>query len=129
MKYAWFSNPVFRRAVSMAIDREAMIPSIFFGEGVKNWAIATPSNKLWHSPDLVSYDYNPDEAKRLLAGLGFKDGNGDGVLEDARGQARQLHAEDQQQQHDAHCDGEFHQRRSGEGRHQGDARRPSTSTR
>ena len=29
----WFSNPVFRRAVSMAIDRDAMIPSIFFGDG------------------------------------------------------------------------------------------------
>jgi peptide/nickel transport system substrate-binding protein len=85
VKYAWFGNPVFRRAVSMAIDRQAMIPSVFFGEGLKNWALATPSNKEWHSPDLVKYDYNPDEAKRLLAGLGWKDGNGDGVIEDTRG--------------------------------------------
>jgi peptide/nickel transport system substrate-binding protein len=85
VKYAWFSNPVFRRAVSMAIDRDAMIPSIFFGSGVKNWAIATPGNTVWHSPDLVRYDYNPAEAKRLLASLGFKDASGDGVLEDARG--------------------------------------------
>ena len=85
VKYSWFSNPVFRRAVSMAIDRDAMIPSVFFGEGLKNWAIATPSNKLWHSPDLIKFDYNPEEAKRLLAGLGFKDRNGDGVIEDARG--------------------------------------------
>jgi peptide/nickel transport system substrate-binding protein len=69
----------------MAIDRQAMIPSVFFGEGLKNWAIATPSNKEWHSPDLVKYDYDPDEAKRLLAGLGWKDGNGDGVIEDTRG--------------------------------------------
>jgi peptide/nickel transport system substrate-binding protein len=84
-KYAWFREAAFRRAVSMAIDREAMIPSIFFGEGVKNWAIATPSNKLWHSPDLVHYDYNPGEAKKILAGLGFRDGNGDGVLDDRAG--------------------------------------------
>ena len=76
---------MFRRAVSMAIDRDAMIPSVFFGEARKNWAIATPANKMWHSPDLVRYDYNPAEAKRLLASLGWKDGNGDGVLEDARG--------------------------------------------
>ncbi len=85
VKYEWFKNPVFRRAVSMAIDRQAMIPSVFFGEGHKNWAIATPANKIFHSPDLVRYDYNPDESKKLLASLGFKDGNGDGVLEDARG--------------------------------------------
>jgi peptide/nickel transport system substrate-binding protein len=87
VKYSWFSNPVFRRAVSMAIDRDAMIPSVFFGDGLKNWAIATPSNKLWHSPDLIRFDYNPDEAKRLLAGLGWRDRNGDGVIEDARGNA------------------------------------------
>lgn len=85
MKYSWFSNPVFRRAVSLAVDRQAMIPSVFFGEGTKNWAIATPSNKVWHSSDLVRADYNPDESKRLLASLGWKDGNGDGVIEDTRG--------------------------------------------
>ncbi len=76
---------MFRRAVSMAIDRQAMIPSVFFGEGHKNWAIATPANKIFHSPDLVRDDYNVEESKKLLASLGFKDGNGDGVLEDTRG--------------------------------------------
>lgn len=85
VKYAWFNNPTFRRAVSLAIDRDAMIPSVFFGEAVKNWAIATPGNKEWYSPDLVKYDYNPAEAKKLLASLGWKDGNGDGIIEDTRG--------------------------------------------
>ena len=85
VKYAWFNNVTFRRAVSLAIDRDAMIPSVFFGEAVKSWAIATPGNKVWHTPDLVRFDYNPAEAKKLLAGMGWKDGNGDGILEDARG--------------------------------------------
>jgi len=87
IKYEWFRNPLFRRAVSMAIDRQAMIPSVFFGEGHKNWAIATRANKIWHSPDLVHDDHNPEESKKILGGLGFKDRNGDGVLEDARGNA------------------------------------------
>ncbi len=52
---------------------------------MKNWAIATPGNKVWHSPDLVKFDYNPAEAKKLLAGMGWKDSNGDGIIEDARG--------------------------------------------
>ena len=84
-KYAWFSNPVFRRAVSMAIDREGMIRSVFYGEGSKSWSISGPSNKEWYTPGLVHFDYNVAESKKLLAGLGYKDGNGDGILEDAKG--------------------------------------------
>jgi peptide/nickel transport system substrate-binding protein len=87
VKYSWFSSAVFRRAVSMAIDRDAMIKSIFFGYGVKAWSQATEGNKVWHNPDIVKYDYNPDQSRKLLADLGFKDGNGDGVLEDPHGNA------------------------------------------
>src|SRR5207237_717756 len=85
VKYAWFNNVVFRRAVSMAVDRDAMIPSIFFGHGVKNWSDATPGNKVWYHADLVHDDYNLAESKKLLASLGFRDSDGDGVLEDTHG--------------------------------------------
>lgn len=85
VKYAWFNNPNFRRAVSMAIDRDAMIKGVFFGYGEKNWSQSTSSNKEWYSPDLIKHDYNPAESKKLLAAIGFSDANGDGMLEDARG--------------------------------------------
>ena len=85
VKYSWFSNVTFRRAVSMAVDREAMIPSIFFGEAVKNWSTSTPGSKVWYTPDVVKYDFNIEESKRLLASLGWKDTNGDGILEDDKG--------------------------------------------
>src|SRR5690348_18192319 len=62
-----------------------MIPSIFFGDAVKNWSQSTAGNKVWYTPDVVKYDFNPDESKRLLASLGWKDANGDGVLEDTQG--------------------------------------------
>lgn len=84
-KYEWFNNPDFRRAVSMAIDREALIKGVLYGYGEKNWTQSTSSNKQWHIPDLVKHDYNPAGAKKLLAGLGFKDANGDGFLDDPRG--------------------------------------------
>jgi len=84
-KFSWFSSPAFRRAVSMAIDRDAMIPSIFFGYGEKSWSLSVRGNKEWYVPDLIHYDYNPDEARKLLAGLGWKDSNRDGVIEDTRG--------------------------------------------
>jgi peptide/nickel transport system substrate-binding protein len=86
VKYSWFNNVTFRRAVSMAVDREAMIPSIFFGDAVKNWSTLTAGATVWHSPDIVKYDFNLDESKRLLASLGWKDTNGDGILEDTKGQ-------------------------------------------
>ena len=85
VKYQWFSNPDFRRAVSMAVDRDAMIKGVFFGYGEKNWSQSTSSNREWNVPDAVRYDYNPDQARKLLAGLGFRDADGDGVLEDSRG--------------------------------------------
>ena len=85
VKYEWFNNADFRRAVSMAIDRDAMIKGVFYGYGEQNWSQTTSSNKEWHSADVVKHDYNPEAAKKLLAGIGFKDTNGDGFLEDASG--------------------------------------------
>ncbi len=85
VKYAWFNNRAFRRAVSMAVDRDAMIPSVFFGDGVKNWSTLTAGNKVWYEPDLVHFDHDVEQSKQLLLGLGLKDRNGDGFLEDAAG--------------------------------------------
>ena len=85
VKYEWFHNVNFRRAVSMAIDRDALIQGVFYGYGEKNWSQSTTSNKQWYSPDVVKHDYNPAEARKLLAGMGLKDTNGDGFLEDAGG--------------------------------------------
>ena len=41
VKYAWFKNRDFRRAISMAIDRDALIKGAFFGYGEKNWSQMT----------------------------------------------------------------------------------------
>jgi len=84
-KYDLFNNSEFRRAVSEAVDREAMIRGPFFGRAYKNWATTTKGNKIWNDDSLTHYDYNPESAKRRLAALGLKDRNGDGYLEDAAG--------------------------------------------
>ena len=62
-----------------------MITSICFGDGVKNWSTITAGNKLWYDPDVVHYDQDVEGAKKLLAGLGWKDRDGDGFLEDTHG--------------------------------------------
>ena len=85
VKYAWFSNPVFRRAVSLAIDRDAIIRGPFRGWAVKNWALISPGNTQWYDSTIARADHDPAEARRLLAGLGWRDRDGDGVLEDRDG--------------------------------------------
>jgi peptide/nickel transport system substrate-binding protein len=85
VKYAWFSQPDFRRAVSMAIDRDAIIRGPFYGDAVKNWSVLTESSKLWHTQGLGRWDLNVEAAKRLLEGLQMIDRDGDGVREDAKG--------------------------------------------
>ena len=116
VKYSWFSNPAFRRAVSMGIDREAMIPSIFFGYGEKSWSLAGRGNTEWHVPDLVRSDYNPDEAKRLLASLGFKDSDRDGVIEDTKGNPVSFNLSTNSSNVIRVAHDELHQGRSGEDR-------------
>lgn len=85
VKYEWFSNRDFRKAVSKAIDREAIIKSVYYGHAVKNWSTLTAGNKTWYTPATVRYDYDPEGAKRLIASLGWKDRNGDGYVEDTKG--------------------------------------------
>lgn len=85
VKYAWFSNPEFRRAVSMAIDRQTMINGPFYGEGVLNWSQMTAGNRVWYNPDLDAWDYDPEAAKAKLDAIGYVDRNGDGIREDADG--------------------------------------------
>ena len=84
-KYAWFSNRDFRRAVSYAIDREAIIQGPFFGYGMKNWGLLTAGNARWYDSTLTAADHDPEQAKKLLDGMGLVDRNGDGVREDAHG--------------------------------------------
>jgi peptide/nickel transport system substrate-binding protein len=69
----------------MAIDRDAIIRSVLFGQGVKNWTPQTASNRIWHDASISGADHDPDGARRLLAAMGFRDRNGDGVLEDPHG--------------------------------------------
>ena len=84
-KFALFSNRDFRRAVSMAVDRDAIIRGPFYGYGVKGWAQITPGNPRWYDASITGADQDIEGAKRLLDQIGLKDKDGDGVREDAGG--------------------------------------------
>ena len=70
-----FSDIHFRRAVSMAFDREVLVKAVLFGEGVALPGILPPS--LWADPKPVWGEYvtfNPERARAELAKSAYKAG-------------------------------------------------------
>ncbi|HZI32527.1 MAG TPA: ABC transporter substrate-binding protein, partial [Candidatus Binatia bacterium] len=84
-KLKWFRNAKFRQAVSYAIDREAIIKSIYSGRAIPAYGFVTPGNKEWYDPNTRKYPYDLARARALLKEIGIEDRNGDGVMEDADG--------------------------------------------
>jgi peptide/nickel transport system substrate-binding protein len=76
----------FRRAVSIAVDRRAFADTVYLGAAEPAPDPVSPSNRIWVAPDLPRPVHDPDEAIRLLEGLGLRDRDGDGIREDGVGQ-------------------------------------------
>ena len=75
-----FDSETVRRAITLGIDRQVIIDSLFYGYG--EVSVSPIPSGLWGFDDeLEPLPYDPDEASRLLAEAGFSDGDGDGVLE------------------------------------------------
>jgi peptide/nickel transport system substrate-binding protein len=75
-----FGDVRVRRAIQMAIDVEAIIEGAVFGEGTQMASGQIPTS--WgHDPDLEPVPYDPEAAAELLAEAGWRDEDGDGVLE------------------------------------------------
>ncbi len=84
-KLKWFRNAKFRQAVSYAIDRDAIIKSVYSGRGVPAYGFETPGNVKWYNPNTPKYPLDLDKARALLKEIGIEDRKSDGKLEDADG--------------------------------------------
>lgn len=82
---AYLKRPEFRQAISCAVNRDAVVSSVYLGAAVPVYGPITPGNREWYSDAVPKYAYDPARARALLAGLGLQDRNRDGVLEDASG--------------------------------------------
>jgi peptide/nickel transport system substrate-binding protein len=72
----------FRQALSYATDRDGVAQSIMRGPFLRGWAGGLyPGAPDFDRNSVVYYPYDPASAKILLAEIGLKDTNGDGVLE------------------------------------------------
>jgi peptide/nickel transport system substrate-binding protein len=80
-----YRQTAFRQAVSAAIDRQAIADTVYLGAATPVAGPTTPGNTTWFAPDLPAPVHDPTRARMLLAGLGYRDRDGDGLLETADG--------------------------------------------
>ncbi|MFO8052438.1 MAG: ABC transporter substrate-binding protein [Candidatus Omnitrophota bacterium] len=84
-KLNWFKQEKFRKAISYAIDRQAIIDIVFNGLGYRQYSPVPESAGFFHNPDVKKYNFNPQESLKLLREIEIYDRNQDGILEDKEG--------------------------------------------
>ena len=89
-KLNWFSDRDFLRALAHAVDKKGMVNTVYYGFGVPSVANISPSNHIFHNPELADYRYDLDLSRRILDKAGYRDRDGDGIREDPAGNILQF---------------------------------------
>jgi peptide/nickel transport system substrate-binding protein len=81
----YLQRPEFRQAISYAVDRDAIVKTVYLGAAVPVFGPVTPGNRVWYSDSVPTTPLDPARARSLLSELGLVDRTGDGMLEDRSG--------------------------------------------
>jgi len=84
-KLSWFRDKNFRKAVAQSIDKQTIINNVMNGIGYPQDAAMEKAAVIFHNPFVTRYEYDLNEAKRILVDAGYKDNDGDGIIEDKGG--------------------------------------------
>ncbi len=80
LKHPFFKNKRVRQAIAYAIDKSEIVDVVLFGLGSPSTGPYVPNT--WpYNPNVKRYEYNPEKAKQLLKEAGWKDTDGDGILD------------------------------------------------
>jgi len=68
-----FDNVLVRKAINMAINKQAIVDAVYagFGKAAKN---PIPPTMWSYNDEIEPYEYNPEKAKKLLAQAGYPNG-------------------------------------------------------
>lgn len=75
-----FKEKKVRQALTTAINRESIIQGVLLGLGAVAHSPYKPDT-MWYNPNVRKFPYDPEKAKKMLAEAGWKDSDGDGILE------------------------------------------------
>ncbi len=78
-------DKVFRKAFMHSIDRGRILKLVYLGYAEPANSFVYPESDEYN-PNLPKYEYNPELAKKMLSDAGYKDTDGDGILNDKKGQ-------------------------------------------
>jgi len=84
-KLSWFRDKNFRKAIAQSIDKQTIINNVMNGIGYPQDAAMEKAAVIFHNPFVTRYEYDLNEAKRILVDAGYKDNDGDGIIEDKGG--------------------------------------------
>ena len=80
LKHPYFKDKRVRKAIAYAIDKEEIVDVVLFGLGSVATGPYVPNT--WpYNPNVQRYEYNPELARRLLEEAGWRDTDGDGILD------------------------------------------------
>ena len=79
-----FADTRVRQAMTLCLDRERMIKDIWEGVGQVSQGPVNPESPVFAS-EIKPWPFDPERGKALLAEAGWKDRNGDGILENEKG--------------------------------------------
>jgi peptide/nickel transport system substrate-binding protein len=75
-----FKDKKVRQALTTAIDRESIVQGVLLGLGQPAYTPYKPDT-FWYNPNVKKFPYDPERAKQMLAEAGWKDTDGDGILD------------------------------------------------
>lgn len=80
LRRAPFDDPEIRLALTLGIDRQALVDALW--QGYARVAAGPVPAGVWaRDPELAPWPYDPERARAILARRGFRDADGDGLLE------------------------------------------------
>ncbi len=75
-----FQDKRVRQALTMAINRESIVEGVLLGLGDVTYTPYKPDT-FWYNPHVKKFSYDPEKAAKLLEEAGWRDTNGDGIID------------------------------------------------
>lgn len=75
-----FKDRKVRQALTTAINRESIVKGVLLGLGEVAYTPYKPDT-FWFNPNVKKWPYDPEKAKKMFAEAGWKDTDGDGLLD------------------------------------------------